>query len=75
MINSGIIIVDMTVTTLDRCKQELNIVSCRRHWTRLYSTPITWSRGLHFPGVQRGPDRQYDRTIKDSFSPSRQGSN
>lgn len=23
MINSGIIIVDMTVTTLDRCKQEL----------------------------------------------------
>lgn len=43
MINSGIIIVDMTVTTLDRCKQELNIVSCRRHWTRLYSTPITWS--------------------------------
>lgn len=43
MINSGIVIVDMTVTTLDRCKQELNIVSCRRHWTRLYSTPITWS--------------------------------
>lgn len=36
MINSGIIIVDMTETTLDRCKQELNIVSCRRHWTRLY---------------------------------------
>lgn len=72
MINSGIIIVDMTVTTLDRCKQEL-ILSVADDTGQDYT--VLLSRGLHFPGVQRGPDRQYDRTIKDSFSPGRQGSN